>query len=74
MTATAPDEKEAKKLVKPMVKELKGRFGNHVYTTDSEVTLEKAVVDLLMANKLTSRRRRWPMFIWPWIMTWMYFR
>ncbi len=54
VTATAPDEKEAKKLVKPMVKELKGRFGNHVYTTDSEVTLEKAVVDLLMANKLTA--------------------
>lgn len=54
VTATAQDEKEAKKLVKPMVKELKGRFGNHVYTTDSEVTLEKAVVDLLMANKLTA--------------------
>lgn len=54
VTATAEDEKEAKKLVKPMVKELKGRFGNHVYTTDSEVTLEKAVVDLLMANKLTA--------------------
>ncbi len=54
VTATAPDEKEAKKLVKPMVKELKGRFGNYVYTTDSEVTLEKAVVDLLMANKLTA--------------------
>lgn len=54
VTATASDEKEAKKLVKPMVKELKGRFGNHVYTTDSEVTLEKAVVDLLMANKLTA--------------------
>ncbi len=54
VTATAQDEKEAKKLVKPMVKELKGRFGNHVYTTDSEVTLEKAVVDLLMVNKLTA--------------------
>lgn len=54
VTATAPDEKEAKKLVKPMVKELKGRFGNHVYTTDNGVTLEKAVVDLLMANKLTA--------------------
>ena len=54
VTATAPDEKEATKLVKPMVKELKGRFGNHVYTTDSEVTLEKAVVDLLAANKLTA--------------------
>lgn len=54
VTATAQDEKEAKKLVKPIVKELKGRFGNHVYTTDSEVTLEKAVVDLLMANRLTA--------------------
>lgn len=54
VTATAHDEKEAKKLVKPVVKELKGRFGNHVYTTDNAVTLEKAVVDLLMANKLTA--------------------
>lgn len=54
VTATAQDEKEAKKLVKPVVKELKGRFGNHVYTTDNAVTLEKAVVDLLMANKLTA--------------------
>lgn len=54
VTSTAPDEKEAKKLVKPVVKELKGRFGNHVYTTDNDVTLEKAVVDLLAANKLTA--------------------
>lgn len=54
VTATAPDEKEAKKLVKPVVKELKGRFGNHVYTTDNDVTLEKSVVDLLLANKLTA--------------------
>lgn len=53
VTARAEDEKEAKKLVKPMVKELKRRFGNHIYTTDDEVTLEKAVVDLLLANKLT---------------------
>ncbi len=54
VTATAADEKEAKKLVKPVVKELKGRFGNSSYTTDNEVTLEKAVVDLLTANKLTA--------------------
>ncbi|MDE6213926.1 MAG: competence/damage-inducible protein A [Lachnospiraceae bacterium] len=54
VTATAQDEKEAKKLVKPVVKELKGRFGNHIYTTDSDVTLEKAVVDLLAANRLTA--------------------
>ncbi len=54
VTARAEDEKEARKLVKPMIKDLKGRFGNHVYTTDDEVTLEKAVVDLLAANKLTA--------------------
>lgn len=53
VTARAEDEKAAKKLVKPVVKELKGRFGSHVYTTEEEITLEKAVVDLLLANKLT---------------------
>ena len=53
VTARAEDEKAAKKLVKPVVKELKGRFGSHIYTTEDDVTLEKAVVDLLLANKLT---------------------
>ena len=53
MTAKAENEKEAKKLLKPMVKELKSRFENHVYTTDADITLEKAVVDLLAANHLT---------------------
>ena len=53
VTARAEDEKEAKKLVKPVVKELKGRFGNNIYTTQEDVTLEKAVVDLLLANHLT---------------------
>ena len=53
VTAIAEGEKEARKLVKPIVKDLKGRFGSHIYTTDDEVTLEKAIVDLLLANKLT---------------------
>ena len=53
VTAKAEDEKEAKKLVKPMVKELKNRFGSNIYTTDENITLEKAVVDLLAANHLT---------------------
>ena len=53
VTARAEDEKAAKKLVKPIVKELKGRFGSSIYTTEDEVTLERAVVDLLLANKLT---------------------
>ncbi|MCM1415323.1 MAG: nicotinamide-nucleotide amidohydrolase family protein, partial [bacterium] len=53
VTARAQDEKEAKKLVKPVVKELKARFGGNIYTTDDTVTLEKSVVDLLLANHLT---------------------
>ena len=40
-------------MLKPIVKELKSRFGNHIYTTQEAVTLEKAVVDLLLANNLT---------------------
>lgn len=53
VTAMAEDEKSAKKLIKPMVKELKGRFGNAIYTTQEEVSLDKSIVDLLIANKLT---------------------
>ena len=53
VTAAAEDQKAAMKLIKPLVKELKSRFGYDVYTTDEDTTLEKALVDLLMANDLT---------------------
>ncbi len=53
VTAKANSEKQAKKLVKPLVKELKVRFGDSIYSTDENITLEKAVVDLLISNKLT---------------------
>ena len=53
VTAKAASEKEAKKMLKPVVKELKNRFGICVYTTDENVTLEQAVVDLLVKNNLT---------------------
>lgn len=53
VTARAEDEKAAKKLVKPVIKELKSRFGNSIYTTDEEVTLEQSVVELLLADHLT---------------------
>ena len=53
VTARAENEKSAKKLIKPIIKELKSRFGAYIYTTEDEVTLEKSVVDLLMANHLT---------------------
>ena len=53
VTARAADEKEARKKVKPVVKELKSRFGADIYSTKAETTLEMAVADLLMANDLT---------------------
>ena len=53
VTASGADEKEAKKLVKPVVKELKLRFGNNIYTTEDDMTLEKAVVELLQSNNMT---------------------
>lgn len=53
VTAAAEDKKAAMKLIKPVVKELKNRFGNSIYSTEQDVTLEKAVVDLLQANDLT---------------------
>ena len=53
VTGSAEDEKAAKKLVKPVVKELKARFGAKIYTTDENVTLEESIVDLLAKNDLT---------------------
>lgn len=53
ITAKAKDEKEAKKLVKPIVRELKSRFGANIYATEEDKSLEEAVVDLLNAGKMT---------------------
>lgn len=52
VTASAEDETAAKKLLKPVVKEIKTRFGTNIYSTDEDTTLEKSVVDLLCANDL----------------------
>lgn len=53
VTARAKDEKEAKKLLKPVVKELKNRFGDSIYTFDERVSLEQSVIDLLRERELT---------------------
>ena len=53
VTAKAENEKEALKLIRPVVKKLKTRFGEKVFTTEESVTLEQAFVDLLLANNLT---------------------
>jgi nicotinamide-nucleotide amidase len=53
VTAKAANEDEAKSLLKPVVKEIKNRFENAVYTTKEEETLEMAVVRLLKKHELT---------------------
>lgn len=53
VTARAESEEEAKRLVKPVVKEIKNRFGDHVYSVREEESLEMAVVKLLQKHELT---------------------
>ena len=53
VTASAETEKEAKKLVKPVVEKIKGRLKEAVFTTNEEVTLEEEVVRLLDKYELT---------------------
>ena len=53
VSALGTDEKEARKAVKPVVRELKARLGDAVYSTEEDTTLEQAAVELLMANGLT---------------------
>lgn len=53
ITAKAKDEKSCKKMIKPIVKELKSRFGKHVFAVDEKKTLEESVVDLLKKKGLT---------------------
>ena len=53
VTARAETDEEAKKILKPVVKEIKKRFGNAVYTTDENETREDVVVRLLTKYDLT---------------------
>ncbi len=52
VTAKAAKEKDAVKMIKPVVKELKHRFNMNIYTTHEETSLEQSCVDLLLANNL----------------------
>lgn len=53
VTARAETDEEAKQLLKPVVKEIKKRFGAAVYTTDEKENLEDVVVRLLKKYELT---------------------
>ncbi len=52
VTASAENEKACRKLIKPVVKELKKRFGENVFATDESKTLEEAVINLLKEKDL----------------------
>ena len=53
VTARAESEDAAKQLLKPVIKEIKKRFGNAVYTTNEHENLEDVVVRLLKKYDLT---------------------
>ena len=53
VTAKAESEEKAQELMKPVIAELFARFGNAIYTTDENVTLEDAVVELLKEKQMT---------------------
>lgn len=53
LTTEAADEESARALWKPVMKELKKRFGDSIYSTKPEETLEEAVVKLLKKRNLT---------------------
>ena len=53
VTAKAASDEEAGKLLKPVVKEIRRRFGDAVYTEDEDESLQDAVVKLLKKYELT---------------------
>ena len=53
LTAKADSEEEAKKLIKPVLKEIKARLKDSIYSTNEEDALEDVVVRLLQKYDLT---------------------
>ncbi len=53
VTAKAKDEDDAKNLLKPVIIEIKNRFGDYIYSAKENETLEMAVVRLLQKHDLT---------------------
>lgn len=53
ITASGTDAKEARKSIKPVVNELKKRFGDMIYTTRESETLEAHVIGLLKRRNMT---------------------
>lgn len=53
VSAKAKDKEAADKLIRPVIKELKKRFGHYIYTTDEKETLEDVIVKMLSERGLS---------------------
>ncbi|MDD3222614.1 MAG: competence/damage-inducible protein A [Clostridia bacterium] len=53
ITASGEDSKAARKSIKPVVKEIKSRFGDKIYTTRESESLEQHVIGLLKRKSMT---------------------
>ncbi|MFV0527391.1 MAG: competence/damage-inducible protein A [Lachnospiraceae bacterium] len=53
VTAKAQSEAEAKELNKPMLTELKKRFGRNIFTSDEDETLSDVIITLMKNLKMT---------------------
>ncbi len=53
VSAKAEGDKSAKKIAKPVVKEIKSRFSEKIYALDRDTSLARTVFDLLRSNSLT---------------------
>ncbi|MDD3218961.1 MAG: nicotinamide-nucleotide amidohydrolase family protein [Lachnospiraceae bacterium] len=53
LATSQADEKAIKDLLKPVMREIKVRFGKQIYTTDENKTLEEAIYELLKEQNLT---------------------
>jgi nicotinamide-nucleotide amidase len=53
VTASADQKEEAVKLIQPVVEELYRRFGDNIYSTDEDETLEDVVVKRLLEKNYT---------------------
>lgn len=53
LTAKAKDKEHAMTLLQPVHEEIQSRFGNLIYTSEEQVTLEETVVGLLKEKNMT---------------------
>jgi nicotinamide-nucleotide amidase len=53
VTASAKTKPEADRLLRPMVRELRKRFGDTIFTTDENVSLEATIIRTMIKKKMT---------------------